>query len=80
MKAKTKALAAESFRNFRLPRYEEIPNVGLYLEQTTKYIAEYLNPIQEGALTASELGQRIFIDDGSVDNAHMHPPRCPYSG
>ena len=28
-----------AIRSFRLPRYEEIPNVGLYLEQTTKYIS-----------------------------------------
>ena len=59
MKTQTKALAAESFRNFRLPRYEEIPNVGLYLEQTTKYIAEYLNPVQEGALTASMISNYV---------------------
>ncbi len=30
---------------FRLPRYSEIPDVGLYLEQTTKYINSYLEPI-----------------------------------
>ena len=59
MKTQTKALAAASFRNFRLPRYEEIPNVGLYLEQTTKYIAEYLNPIQEGTLTASMISNYV---------------------
>ena len=59
MKAKTKELIAASVRNFRLPRYEEIPTVGLYLEQTTKYIAEYLNPIQEGALTASMISNYV---------------------
>ena len=59
MNTQTKALVAESFRNFRLPRYEEIPNVGLYLEQTTKYIAEYLNPIQEGVLTASMVSNYV---------------------
>lgn len=26
--------------NFKLPKYNEIPNVGLYLEQTAKYICE----------------------------------------
>ena len=31
--------------NFRLPRYNEIPNVGLYLDQVTKYIDDYLKPI-----------------------------------
>ena len=30
---------------FRLPRYNEIPNVGLYLDQATKYIDDYLKPI-----------------------------------
>lgn len=30
---------------FRLPRYSEIPDVGLYLEQTTKYINSFLEPI-----------------------------------
>ena len=30
---------------FRLPRYNEIPNVGLYLDQVTKYIDDYLKPI-----------------------------------
>lgn len=30
---------------FRLPRYSEIPDVGLYLEQTTKYVNSFLEPI-----------------------------------
>ena len=29
-----KVRVAESVRGFTLPRYDEIPNVGLYLEQT----------------------------------------------
>ena len=28
-----------SIRDFRLPKYDEIPDVGLFLEQTTKYIS-----------------------------------------
>ena len=35
---------------FRLPRYNEIPNVGLYLEQTGKYLADYLALIDNGQL------------------------------
>ena len=27
---------------FRLPRYREIPDVGLYLDQTVKYVNRYL--------------------------------------
>lgn len=35
-----------SISQFRLPRYREIPSVGLYLEQTIKYINECLGPLQ----------------------------------
>ena len=59
MKAQTKQQIAESIRAFRLPRYEEIPTVGLYLEQVTKYIGEYLDPIQEDALTSSMISNYV---------------------
>jgi len=36
---------ADPIRGFRLPRYHEIPDVGLYLEQTTKYINGCLEPL-----------------------------------
>lgn len=36
---------SEYVREFKLPKYEEIPNVGLFLEQTAKYISEYLEPL-----------------------------------
>ena len=48
-----------SIRDFRLPRYDEIPNVGLYLEQTAKYINEYLLPIQDGGLTGSMISNYV---------------------
>ena len=38
-------LAAASIENFRLPKYSEIPDVGLFLEQTTKYISQCLAPL-----------------------------------
>ena len=59
MKTQTKLEIAQSIRHFRLPRYEQIPTVGLYLEQVTKYIGEYLDPIQEGALTASMISNYV---------------------
>lgn len=34
-----------TIEEFRLPRYNEIPNVGLYLDQVTKYIDDYLKQI-----------------------------------
>ncbi len=40
-------------KDFELPGYNEIPNVGLYLEQTTKYISEYFIPLENVTLTGS---------------------------
>ena len=66
MKTQTKQQITDSVRDFRLPRYEEIPNVGLYLEQTAKYIGEFLDPIQEGALTASMISN--YVKKHLIDN------------
>ncbi len=54
-----KSLLAESIRDFRLPRYAEIPTVGLYLEQTTKYINGYLAPLGCMELTASMVSNYV---------------------
>lgn len=59
MTSETKQQVAEVFKDFRLPRYHEIPTVGLYLEQTTKYICEYLSPLQENALTSSMISNYV---------------------
>lgn len=50
---------AESVRSFRLPRYSEIPNVGLYLEQTTKYINGHLAPLGCLELTGSMVSNYV---------------------
>ena len=34
-----------NIEHFHLPTYREIPTVGLYLEQTVKYINECLHPL-----------------------------------
>ena len=61
-----KHTAAESIRDFRLPRYQQIPNVGLYLEQTTKYISEYLAPLQEGWITSSMISN--YVKKGLIES------------
>ena len=66
MKETTKQRIADSVRNFRLPRYHEIPNVGLYLEQTSKYIAECLAPVQETAITSSMISN--YVKKGLISN------------
>lgn len=44
---------------FRLPGYEEIPDVGLYLEQTVKYLNGYLAPLGEAPVTASMISNYV---------------------
>lgn len=51
--------AARSLQNFRLPRYHEIPNVGLYLEQTTQYISDYLDMVLPGCMTSSMISNYV---------------------
>ena len=66
MKRQVNPRISGQIANFALPRYEEIPNVGLYLEQVTKYICEYLAPLQEGALTGSMISN--YVKKGLLDN------------
>lgn len=66
MKLKTKQKIAETFSNFHLPRYQEIPDVGLYLEQTAKFICEYLGPLEESCLTPSMISN--YVKKGLINN------------
>ena len=59
MTQEKKELLAAAVRRFRLPRYQEIPTVGLYLEQTTKYISQYRDPLEENCLTNSMIANYV---------------------
>ena len=59
MKTNRKSRMAEPIRGFRLPRYAEIPTVGLYLEQTIKYINSYLAPLGCMELTSSMVSNYV---------------------
>jgi len=52
--------------NVRMPRYEQLPNVGLYLEQTTKYINQILAPFGCIEITGSMI--RNYVKMGLVKN------------
>ena len=65
MKQTTKQNIADSLRNFHLPRYREIPDVGLYLDQTAKYISEFLSPVVEN-LTPSMISN--YVKKDLIDN------------
>lgn len=66
MKPETKIQVAESLRDFSLPRYNEIPTVGLYLEQATKYVGEYLAPLGDYTLTPSMISN--YVKKGLIAN------------
>lgn len=59
MEQKIKDEISMSVKDFRLPRYEEIPDVGLFLEQTTKYISEYLKPLENVTITGSMISNYV---------------------
>lgn len=48
-----------SIQKFHLPRYNEIPNVGLFLEQTTKYISDILMPLHSITITSSMISNYV---------------------
>ena len=50
---------ADLIHNFHLPRYQEIPDVGLYLEQTAKYIDTYLQPLESISITSSMISNYV---------------------
>ena len=66
MKNETKQQVSQAIAQFRLPRYNEIPNVGLYLEQATKYVCEYLEPLGEYTLTPSMISN--YVKKGLIAN------------
>ncbi|MDE5748903.1 MAG: DUF1836 domain-containing protein [Acetatifactor sp.] len=42
-----------------MPRYQDLPDVGLYLEQTTKYINSYLEPLGCMEITSSMISNYV---------------------
>lgn len=68
MNAQFKETLAGSLRDFHMPRYDQLPDMGLYLEQTVQIINEYLSPLSECAITGSMVGN--YVKKGLVENAH----------
>ncbi len=59
MKNDIKALFVARVEAFRLPRYRELPNMGLYLEQVTKYINGFLNTLGCPEITSSMVSNYV---------------------
>lgn len=50
---------ADAMRDFRLPRYRELPDMGLYLEQTVKYINQCIAPLGCTPITNSMVSNYV---------------------
>ena len=66
MNTELKVRIAEPIRNFRLPRFAELPTMGLYLEQTTKYINSYLSTLGCPEVTSSMVSN--YVKKGLIPN------------
>lgn len=73
MDPKVIAAVTASVRTFKLPLYHEIPDVGLYLEQVTKYINDCLSPLMQAEMTGSMISN--YVKKGLIAN----PTRKQYS-
>ncbi len=52
--------------SFRLPAYQDIPDVGLYLEQTATYISQFLAPLGPDQVTGSMISN--YVKKGLIEN------------
>lgn len=60
------AKACELIKDFSFPKYSEIPNVGLFLDQVNKYVNEYLKPLTGISITPSMISN--YVKKGLLDN------------
>ncbi len=59
MNTEMKNCLKNTVMNFRLPRYAELPTVGLYLEQVVKYINGYMNQVSLAEITTSMISNYV---------------------
>ena len=58
-KKKKSSAFPENIMDFRLPRYHELPDMGLYLEQVTRYINGFLVPFGCPEMTPSMISNYV---------------------
>jgi len=67
MKQESKEKVLETIHQFKLPRYDQIPDVGLYLEQTASYMNQYFKVIPDMEITTSMISN--YVKKGLVDRS-----------
>lgn len=67
MKQEIKTKVINTIQQFKLPRYEDIPDVGLYLEQTASYMNQYFKVIPNMEITTSMISN--YVKKGLVERS-----------
>ena len=73
MKKESNRRIAACAVDFALPRYEELPSVGLYLDQTVQFVNGYFRSFQGVELTASMVSN--YVKKGIIS----HPVKKKYT-
>ena len=73
MKEESNRRIAACAVDFALPRYEELPSVGLYLDQTVQFVNGYFRSFQGVELTASMVSN--YVKKGIIS----HPVKKKYT-
>ncbi len=66
MDLQAKQIVIDSMEGFTLPRYRELPDVGLYLDQVVQYVNVTVAPLGLVPLTGSMVGN--YVKQGLVDS------------
>lgn len=72
MNAETKRRVAASAAGFALPRYDQLPTMGLYLDQTVQYVNSHFRTFAGMELTGSMVSN--YVKKGLI----THPVRKKY--
>ena len=59
---------SEYVADFHLPRYRELPDIGLHLEQVTRYVARYVPTPLTGSMVSNYVKQKLI--PGPVKKAY----------
>lgn len=57
---------ALSVKDFVLPKYEDIPDIGMFLDQVAKYISKYMEPLESITITSSMISN--YVKMGLIKN------------
>lgn len=66
MDSQAKQIVNDSMEGFRLPRYRELPDVGLYLDQVVQLVNAVTAPLGFAPLTGSMVGN--YVKQGLIES------------